>query len=51
MNDQRKVVFEQRKDFMRQESVRESIDEMRHGVVDDLVADHIPADAYPEQWT
>jgi preprotein translocase subunit SecA len=50
MNDQRKVVFEQRKDFMRQESVRESIDEMRHGVVDDLVADHIPADAYPEQW-
>src|SRR5215212_1346191 len=50
MNDQRKVVFEQRKDFMAQESVRETIDEMRHGIVDDIVARHIPADAYPEQW-
>ena len=42
MNDQRKVVFEQRRDFMAQESVRETIDEMRHGVIDDLVARHIP---------
>src|SRR5881275_2552827 len=50
MNDQRKVVFEQRKDFMGQESVRETIDEMRHGVIDDIVARHIPPDAYPEQW-
>ncbi|MDJ1157464.1 preprotein translocase subunit SecA [Chelatococcus sp. SYSU_G07232] len=50
MNDQRKVVFEQRKDFMGQESVRETIDDMRHGVVEDLVAANIPAGAYPEQW-
>src|SRR3954447_9379839 len=50
MNDQRKVGFEQRKDFMGQESVRETIDEMRHGVIDDIVARHIPPDAYPEQW-
>jgi preprotein translocase subunit SecA len=50
MNDQRKVVFEQRKDFMSQESVRETIDEMRHGVIDDIVTRHIPPDAYPEQW-
>ena len=50
MNDQRKVVFEQRRDFMAQESVRETVDEMRHGVVDDLVAVHIPANAYAEQW-
>ncbi|HEU4520054.1 MAG TPA: preprotein translocase subunit SecA [Microvirga sp.] len=50
MNDQRKVVFEQRKEFMGQESVRETIDEMRHGVVDDIVARSIPEDAYPEQW-
>ena len=42
MNDQRKVVFEQRREFMGEESVRETIDEMRHGVIDDLVADHIP---------
>ncbi|MFL5180152.1 MAG: preprotein translocase subunit SecA, partial [Microvirga sp.] len=50
MNDQRKVVFEQRKDFMAQDSVRETIDEMRHGVIDDIVTRHIPPDAYPEQW-
>jgi preprotein translocase subunit SecA len=50
MNDQRKVVFEQRREFMTEESVRETIDEMRRGVIDDLVARHIPAGAYPEQW-
>ncbi|HMO30353.1 preprotein translocase subunit SecA [Enterovirga sp.] len=50
MNDQRKVVFEQRREFMSEESVRPEIDEMRHGVVDDLVANHIPEGAYPEQW-
>ncbi len=50
MNDQRKVVFEQRRDFMKQPSVRETIDDMRHGVVEDLVARHIPEEAYPEQW-
>ncbi|OJY34674.1 MAG: preprotein translocase subunit SecA [Rhizobiales bacterium 65-9] len=50
MNDQRKVVFEQRRDFMGQESVRETIDEMRHGTVDDIVSRHIPAHAYADQW-
>jgi preprotein translocase subunit SecA len=50
MNDQRKVVFEQRRDFMADESVRITIDDMRHGVIDDIVARHIPEGAYPEQW-
>ncbi|WP_029032231.1 preprotein translocase subunit SecA [Salinarimonas rosea] len=50
MNDQRKVVFEQRREFMGEASVRETIDEMRESVVEDVVARHIPADAYPEQW-
>jgi preprotein translocase subunit SecA len=50
MNDQRKVVFEQRRDFMKQPSVRETIDDMRQGTVEDLVARHIPEEAYPEQW-
>ncbi|SFC69574.1 preprotein translocase subunit SecA [Bosea sp. CRIB-10] len=50
MNDQRKVVFEQRRDFMREASVRETIDDMRHGVVEDTVSRRIPEDAYPEQW-
>ncbi|MBF9232741.1 preprotein translocase subunit SecA [Microvirga alba] len=50
MNDQRKVVFEQRKEFMAEESVRETIDDMRHGVVEDIVSRAIPANAYAEQW-
>jgi preprotein translocase subunit SecA len=50
MNDQRKVVFEQRKEFMAQESVRETIDDMRHGVIEDIVARAIPENAYAEQW-
>ena len=50
MNDQRKVVFEQRKEFMAQESVRETIDDMRHGVIEDIVSRAIPENAYAEQW-
>jgi len=50
MNDQRKVVFEQRKEFMAQETVRDTINDMRHGVIDDMVARSIPEQAYAEQW-
>ena len=50
MNDQRRVVFEQRRDMMGQESLEETIGEMRTGVVDDLVARFMPHDAYPEAW-
>jgi preprotein translocase subunit SecA len=50
MNDQRKVVFEQRLDLMDGENLSETIAEMRGDVVEDLVAKHIPANAYAEQW-
>jgi preprotein translocase subunit SecA len=50
MNDQRKVVFEQRRDIMGQDTLEEMVTDMRHGVVDDLVGKHAPADAYPETW-
>jgi preprotein translocase subunit SecA len=50
MNDQRKVIFEQRVDLMRDENVVETIGDMRHAVVDALVAKHVPENAYPEQW-
>src|SRR4029079_8472082 len=50
MNDQRKVVFEQRVELMHDENVGETISDMRHGVVDDLVSRHVPENAYPEQW-
>jgi preprotein translocase subunit SecA len=50
MNDQRKVVFEQRVELMGDQNVADTIGDMRHGVIDDLVAKHVPENAYPEQW-
>ena len=50
MNDQRKVIFEDRRTMMAQDSLEPTIAEMRAGVIDDLVAKHIPPDAYPEAW-
>ena len=50
MNDQRRVVFEQRREMMGSESLEEMVDEMRVGVIDDLVTHHLPHDAYPEAW-
>src|SRR5476651_623221 len=50
MNDQRKVIFEQRLDLMRDEAVDETIADMRRSVIEDLVAKHIPTNAYAEQW-
>ena len=50
MNDQRKVIFEQRIELMGAEDVGAMVAEMRHEVIDGLVAKHIPENAYPEQW-
>ena len=50
MNDQRKVIFDQRVEWMQDETVGEVVADMRHTVIDDLVAKHVPEHAYPEQW-
>ncbi len=50
MNDQRKVVFEQRKDLMREEDVHETVEAMRMEVIDGLIERCIPSGAYAEQW-
>ena len=50
MNDQRKVVFDQRKDLMKGEDLSETVEDMRHEVIEDIVTKHIPEKAYPEQW-
>jgi len=50
MNDQRKVIFDQRIEWMRDEEVNEIVADMRHAAIDDLVAKHVPENAYPEQW-
>ena len=49
-NDQRKVVFEQRREMMAQTSVEETVGDMRANVIDETVAKHIPKDSYPETW-
>jgi preprotein translocase subunit SecA len=49
-NDQRKVIFDRRVELMGDETVAETVAEMRRDVIDDLVAKHIPEKAYPEQW-
>ncbi|MBV9346995.1 MAG: SEC-C domain-containing protein, partial [Pseudolabrys sp.] len=50
MNDQRKVIFEQRLELMRDEAVDETTNDMRHAMIEDMVAKYIPPNAYPEQW-
>ena len=50
MNDQRKVIFEQRLELMDTDDVEETIADMRHDVVDAIVHRAIPERSYPEQW-
>ncbi len=50
MNDQRKVIFDQRIELMKDENVAETVGDMRKEVVDTLVAKFVPENAYPEQW-
>jgi preprotein translocase subunit SecA len=50
MNDQRKVIYEQRRELMNAGEVAQTIVDMRHEVVDGIVTKCIPEHAYPEQW-
>ena len=50
VNDQRKVVFEQRKAILTDKDLHDLIQDMRITVIEDLVQHHIPQDALPEQW-
>jgi preprotein translocase subunit SecA len=50
MNDQRKVIYEQRRDIMRADEVNETVSDMRHEVIEELVSRTIPAGSYLEQW-
>jgi len=51
MNDQRKVIYDQRIDLMKSTDVSETFKDMRDQVLEDLVATNIPEKAYAEQWT
>ncbi len=50
MNDQRKVIYEQRRDLIAASEVADTVRDMRHEVIEDLVSDCIPEKAYHEEW-
>jgi preprotein translocase subunit SecA len=50
LNDQRKVIFEQRIELMHKDEVGDTVADMRREVVEELVGEHIPPNAYAEQW-
>ena len=50
LNDQRRVIFDQRKEIMSSEDVSDQIADFREEVVEMLVSRHIPEKAYAEQW-
>ena len=50
MNDQRKVIYEQRADIMDAETVGDVVEDMRAETVNAIVGDACPPNSYPEQW-
>ena len=50
MNDQRQVVFSQRKDIMQTENVHDTILGMREETIDWIVSESIPAGSFPDTW-
>jgi len=50
MNDQRQVVFAQRREIMHDQDVSDTVREMRYDTIDQIVADAIPAGSFAEQW-
>jgi len=50
MNDQRKVIYEQRSDIMDADTVDDVVVEMRQDTVNAIVADACPPNSYPENW-
>lgn len=50
MNDQRKIIYEQRREIMEAGDLGDLVKDMRAQVIEDIVSLHIPPGAYAEQW-
>jgi preprotein translocase subunit SecA len=50
MNDQRKVIYEQRADIMDADTVGDVVADMRAETVNAIVGEFCPHGSYPEQW-
>ena len=49
-NDQRKVVYEQRRDLMQSADISENLVAIREDVIDNIISEYIPNKSMPEQW-
>jgi preprotein translocase subunit SecA len=49
-NDQRKVIYEQRNELLNAQDISETINAIRHDVVNDLISNHIPPQSLIEMW-
>ena len=50
MNDQRKIIYEQRRELMQSHDISEMIEDMRGDVIETIVHRHVPHDSLIEQW-
>ncbi|SEH61257.1 preprotein translocase subunit SecA [Paracoccus alkenifer] len=50
MNDQRKVIFSQRREIMESDDVADIVADMRQQVIEDLIDSYLPEKTYAEQW-
>ncbi len=50
MNDQRKVIFGQRREIMEAEDLSEIAQDMRHEVIEELIEQYMPPKTYADQW-
>ena len=50
MNDQRREVYAQRRLFMESNDLSETVEDFRRETIEEMVAEAIPENAYPEQW-
>ncbi len=50
MNDQRKVIFSQRREIMESDDISDIVEDMRHQVIEDLVEHYMPPKSYADQW-
>jgi preprotein translocase subunit SecA len=49
-NDQRQIVYQQRRDLLESEDISETIEAIREDVISDVVSEHIPPQSLEEQW-
>jgi preprotein translocase subunit SecA len=49
-NDQRKVIYAQRRELLESDDVSETVRDIRHDVFESLATQHVPHDTVDEQW-